>query len=85
MASSLAAAKAKGVAQIGLRKRRRHGFRVLADYCDNFRNHIQIGESCLLQGRWPRGVVACGGQKLRESLKIGLRKRRRHGFRVLAD
>ena len=25
-------------------------FRVLEDYCDNFRNHTQIGVSCLLQG-----------------------------------
>jgi len=42
--------EAKGVAQIGLRKRRRHGYRVLEDYCDNFRRHTQIGVSCLLQG-----------------------------------
>ena len=41
---------AGGVAQMGLRKRRRHGFRVFGDYCDNFRNHTQIGVSCLLQG-----------------------------------
>jgi len=41
---------AGGVAQMGLRKRRRHGFRVFGDYCDNFRNQTQIGVSCLLQG-----------------------------------
>lgn len=44
--------EAKGVAQVGLRKRRRHGFRVLEDYCDKFPNYTQIGVSCLLQ----RGV-----------------------------
>ena len=39
----------KRVAQIGLHHRRRHGVRVLAGYCGNFRNHTQIGVTCLLQ------------------------------------